>query len=238
MGPNICIFPNQSLRSWLWKMQIYGPTFYRSSAQEEIVSCVETVHVLPEGGCGSLNQDENLFSSCLHMVIHTTLGCIAASVCSDSNTNLSFTVYLFQLQRGQLRERQQSPAPSSLRRPPPPSSVCPSGQRPRQPPRQPRQVPPDRLAGLPGILDALPLLGVLLQRHAEAERSRSGGSGGKFKLVRLRDQQRQCEPPGVAAAPEPAALAGLGAAEAEGGILGRGQEGLRLRQCLRTEHSR
>ena len=37
MGPHICIFPNQSLRSWLWKMQIYGPTFYRSSAQEEIV---------------------------------------------------------------------------------------------------------------------------------------------------------------------------------------------------------
>ena len=37
MGPHICIFPNQSLRSWLWKMQIYGPTFYRSLAQEEIV---------------------------------------------------------------------------------------------------------------------------------------------------------------------------------------------------------
>ena len=40
MGPHICIFPNQSLRSWLWKMQIYGPTFYRSLAQEEIVIAV------------------------------------------------------------------------------------------------------------------------------------------------------------------------------------------------------
>ena len=38
MGLHICIFPNQSLRSWLWKMQIYGPTFYRSLAQEEIVN--------------------------------------------------------------------------------------------------------------------------------------------------------------------------------------------------------
>ena len=51
MGPHICIFPNQSLRSWLWKMQIYKPTFYRSLAQEEIVIAEPKVNINVGNGC-------------------------------------------------------------------------------------------------------------------------------------------------------------------------------------------